>query len=127
MDLRARQALFFLSTDGRSIKPCRISLNEHVEKEARSRSRPRRANEIEIASQREWNVLITLPGVHPQGFGTRLEPYDSRVGHEGADDAMSNSASSENSAVEMFLRNVAAEEIMQGRERDLKLLSDPLI
>ena len=106
-----------LPVDRWTVDKTRISLNEHVEKEARSRSRPRRANETEIASQRERNALITLPDVQPQGFETCLEPYDSRVGHEGADDALSNSASSENSAVETCLRNVAAGDNARERAR----------
>ena len=69
-----------LPVDRWTVDKTRISLNEHVEREARSRSRPRRANETDIASQRMWNALITFPDVQPQGFGTCLEPYDSRVG-----------------------------------------------
>ena len=63
------------------------------------------------------NALITLRDVRLQGFGTCLEPYDSRVGHEGADDALSNSASSDNSAVDTFLQNVAAGDDARERAR----------
>ena len=115
-----------LPVDKWTVDKTRISLNEHVEEQARSRSRTRiglRACVTEIASQREINRIAsqhemsasTLPEVRLQGFGTCPEPYDSRVGHDGADDAMSNSASSENSAVDTFLRNVAAGD--EARER----------
>ena len=97
-----------LPVDKWTVDKTRVSLNEHVEEQARSRSRNR------IASQHETSAH-TLPEVRLQGFGTCPEPYDSRVGHDGADDAMSNSASSENSAVDMFLRNVAAGD--EARER----------
>ena len=76
----------FVPTDAWTIDETRKGLDAHVEREARSRSRPKRSADSASPAKDD-----PLPDVRVQGFGTCLEPSDSRGGSEGERTAQASS------------------------------------
>ena len=72
----------FVPADAWTIDETRKGLDAHVEREARSRSRPKRSADPASPARED-----SLPDVRLQGFGTRHDPSDSRGGSEGEETA----------------------------------------
>ena len=75
-----------MPADAWTIDETRKGLDAHVEREARSRSRPKRSADPASPAKED-----SLPDVRLQGFGTRLDPSGSRGGSEGEETAEASS------------------------------------